>query len=298
LEALGYLIQLNPSISFTKEYVRLNDNIIEAKAQLKDKYAGIVFKTEEKEIENSRLTNENIINEQELDKRRDQLLIAFIALFALFGITFIMYRKYVAEKRAKLLIARQKTEIEILQKELHHRLKNNLSFIDLFIGLAKGKFSEKAYQNKLTELQHRINSMFQVHLQLFKEDNITSINFKRYVTALLEQIANSYGREGVQLNIIIDSGIELKSLKAFPIGLIVNEFVTNSFKYAFPNNGNGDITISFQDEESSYELRLKDKLDSFGLETMKLLTLEQKGTFILSKESGVEINISFPKTEL
>ncbi len=220
------------------------------------------------------------------------------------GIFFIAYRK---NKKQKKEIEKQKNLVEELQRELHHRLKNNLSFIDFFITLAKGKFPDPAYREKLDELQNRINSMFEIHKQLFKKQDVTSVNAQTYISALVENVKKAYTAPNVTLVENVKD-TNLRSDISFPIGLIVNEFITNSYKYAFPNNTIGIISIGFQEDKENYHLSLVDNgkglpndfeidaLNSFGMETIKLLTQEYKGTFKLDGSAGVKMNITFPKT--
>lgn len=203
---------------------------------------------------------------------------------------------------------KQKNLVETLQKELHHRLKNNLSFIDLFINLAKSKFKDKAYKSKLDELQNRINSMFEVHQQLFKKDDVTSVSASNYIDVLVNNVEKSYDKSNITIIKDIHKDETLLADSSFPIGLIVNEFLTNSYKYAFSEKDNGTIQVSLKEKGKVYHLELKDngkglpkefdidKLDSFGMETMQLLTREYNGTFDLDGTKGVTMTITLPKT--
>lgn len=264
------------------------------------------YQTERKENENLVLKQQNAEQALLMEKEKNQKLAIggglAIALVCL-GIFFIAFRKNQKQKRE---IEKQKNLVEELQRELHHRLKNNLSFIDFFITLAKGKFPDTAYREKLDELQNRINSMFEVHKQLFKKEDVTNVNAKTYISALVENVKKAYESP----NISLEENVEDTNLRAdtsFPIGLIVNEFVTNSYKYAFPNGENGVITINFNEGPNDYHLRLSDtgkglppdfdidNLDSFGMETIKLLTQEYKGSFKLDGTQGLKMDITFPK---
>src|SRR5690606_38755101 len=110
---------------------------------------------------------------------------------------------------------------------------------------------------KLNELQNRITSMFEVHKQLFKKEDVTSVNAKTYISALLENVTKAYNRPNIRLEENV-ANITLRADISFPIGLIINEFVTNSYKYAFPNNENGIISISLKENNVKYELILAD----------------------------------------
>lgn len=219
------------------------------------------------------------------------------------GVFFIAFRK---NQNQKLEIEKQKNLVEELQRELHHRLKNNLSFIDFFITLAKGKFPDPAYREKLDDLQNRISSMFEVHKQLFKQEDVTNVNAKNYISALVENVKKAYEKPNISLVENVEEA-ELRADTSFPIGLIVNEFVTNSYKYAFPNDEKGIITINFNERPDGYHLRLSDNgkglppdfdidnLNSFGMETIKLLTQEYQGSFKLDGTQGLKMEIRFPK---
>ncbi len=309
LEALQYIIRLKQDpTEEANRYFLLNDSLNRAREKLRNEYISTKFLTEEKDKENLTLKQQKAEQTLLTEKEKTQKwaigggLVVSLAGLAFF---FIAYSK---NKKQKEEIEKQKVLVEDLQRELHHRLKNNLSFIDFFITLAKGKFPDASYREKLDELQNRINSMFEVHKQLFKKEDVTSVNAKTYISALVENVKKAYDRP----NITLEENVENTNLRAdisFPIGLIINEFVTNSYKYAFPNNESGVISISLKAHSGKYILILTDngkglpadfdidKLDSFGMETIKLLTQEYKGSFKLNGNKGVKMEISFPKNE-
>ncbi|MEX0997630.1 MAG: tetratricopeptide repeat protein [Flavobacteriaceae bacterium] len=297
------------SLYYHKKYFRLAYDMLsksqtESVTEIETKY-----QTEKKEKENLQLKAENAEKEIVLaqqTKRNWQLGGGLATAVMGLGIFFIAYRKNQKQKKE---IEQQKDLVEALQKELHHRMKNNLAFIDLFINLAKGRFPDAAYQNKLTELQNRMRSMFEVHKQLFKKEDVTTVQAKNYIDTLVQNVQEAYAKDQ---NITIANKTSddemLLANTSFPIGLIVNEFVTNSYKYAFQDNEKGLIIIALSSDDKNYHLTLKDngkglpkdfnldKLDSFGLETIQLLTREYKGTFNLDGSRGVLMNITLPKT--
>jgi two-component sensor histidine kinase len=273
---------------------------------LRNEYISTKFLTEEKDKENLTLKQEKAAQTLLTEKERTQKLaigVGFVVSIIGLAFFFIAYNK---NKKQKEEIEKQKVLVEDLQRELHHRLKNNLSFIDFFITLAKGKFPDPAYREKLDELQNRINSMFEVHKQLFKKEDVTSVNAQIYIRTLMENVQKAYDRPNIMLSQNVED-ISLRADISFPIGLIINEFVTNSYKYAFPNNERGVISISLKVDRENYQLNLADngkglpvgfdidKLDSFGMETIKLLTVEYKGTFKFSGSDGTRMDITFPK---
>lgn len=247
-----------------------------------------------------RLRIQQDLNKSELEYKNKNIFYLFIIVGLLLLTAFLTY--YFLKKTKQ-----QKKLVENLQKELHHRMKNNLSFIDLFINLAKGKFQNPAYQSKLNELQNRMHSMFEVHKQLFKKDDITTVKAKNYIDTLVENVQKAYAKDTITISNTTNSNETILANTSFPVGLIVNEFVTNSYKYAFEGNQLGTIDINLISNNKEYQLVLKDNgkglptdfdinnLDSFGLETIQLLTKEYGGTFALSGKQGVTMNITLPK---
>lgn len=306
-EALSLLCSLkeNPKEEALR-LVTLNDSIAAANKRNLHQAVGIRFRTEETERENLQLKQKNdaqiLLTEKE--KANKWALGGGLAVsLAALGIFLVFYRKNQKQKKE---IEKQKDKVEHLQRELHHRLKNNLSFIDFFITLAKGKFPEPEYTAKLDELQNRINSMFEVHRQLYKKEDVTSVNARTYISTLVENVKKAYDNPNIALEEKV-ADTHLRADTSFPIGLIVNEFVTNSYKYAFPNNEKGTIFIHLKETPNAYHLHLADNgkglpadfdidsLNSFGMETIKLLTEEYRGTFKLDGSDGTRMDITFPK---
>jgi len=299
--ALSYEFENNytKALKFYKSFNNLNDSIIKEKrdsniAELETKY-----QTEKKEKENLVLKKEKAEQAELLaieSKRKWQLggglIVAMIAL----GIFTFYYRRN----------QKQKEVIENLQKELHHRIKNNLSVIDAFIDVIKDDFDDEAFTAKLTELQMRIDSINEVHLQLYNNKDVTNLNIKKYIDTLAENVSSSFTNSEVTINKAVSENLKLDADKTFPIGLIINEFLTNSYKYAF-GESSGEITIEMKDLGEKYSLNLSDngkglpdefdisKTDSFGLRLMNLLTKQLNGSLQITNNNGMQIAITFPK---
>lgn len=259
----------------------------------------IEFETIEKEKENLQLkadkAQQSILLAQE-SKRKWQLGAGLLtALIALAVFTFYYRRN-----------KKQKVVIESLQKELHHRIKNNLSIIDTFIEVAKEEFEDPKFSKKLTELQNRIDSINEVHQQLYKNKDVTNLNLKNYIDTLAKNVESSFSNDKITIEKTVKDQLHLQADKSFPVGLIINEFLTNSYKYAFDSN-EGKVKIEMNDLGSDYQLLLSDNgkglpenfdlktSDTFGLRIMKLLTEQLNGDFQLSNDHGVNLTINFPK---
>lgn len=264
-------------------------------AELETKY-----QTEKKEKENLQLKEEKAQQSLQLQKENLQkwLLLGGLFITALvLGIFVFYYRKN----------KRQKNFIEQLQRELHHRTKNNLAIIDSLIEEIKENADRGNITQRLTDLQNRIGSINEVHKRLHQDTKLTHINFSKYIDSLANNITNSFDNSNIIIDKNIPQNLKIETAKIFPLGLIINEFITNSFKYAFPKGKQGKVRISITEENTSYTLSLADNgkglptdfdsntLDSFGIEVMQLLSKQLKGTFDLDGTNGVQLTINFPK---
>ncbi len=289
-KALKYnrsLLKLKDSLSLA----RFNNQVINSETK---------YQTEKKEKENLQLKTEKAEQALLLEKETKQkwlLGIGFISLLLILVIGGYFYQKN----------KKQKEVIETLQKDLHHRVKNNLAIINRFIDVVKEEFNNEAFDAKLIELQNRIASINEVHQQLYNNKDATKLGVKKYIEKLKQNIENTYVNKNITVEQHIDTTVNLKADISFPIGLIVNEFLTNSFKYAFTNTEKGKISININEADNHYKLELADNgkgfpkgfdisnSKTFGLRIMKLLTQQINGTFKIDGANGVKLTIQFPK---
>lgn len=256
---------------------------------------------ERKEKENLELKQENTEKELALVKENKRKWISIIALLT--ALLVLLVFLYFFRKTDK-----QKKMIEKLQRELHHRIKNNLAIIDTFIDTAKDDITDEKGFKKLEELQNRIDSIYKVHELLYKaEVTITEVPAKEYITALVDGVQQSFSEIPVTILMNIDTTMTLNAEQSFPIGLIINEFLTNSYKYAFEELGTGKITIDISCDKVYYQIRLTDNgigfskdfdidaLDSFGIDVMRLLVEQLEGSFDLKGDNGVSLELQFAK---
>jgi len=214
----------------------------------------------------------------------------------------ITQRKLAEEK-----IKRSLEEKEVLLREIHHRVKNNMQIVSSLLILQSENIEEKKYKDVFIESQNRILSMALIHEKLYQSRNLAQIDFKEYIDGIVSNIFESHGKNS---NIRIDNMVENVPIKidyAIPCGLIINELVTNSLKYAFPERRQGKIQISVKSKDTNMiQISISDdgigipkdmdirNTKSLGLHLVTALAEHQlNGEIILNRERGTEFQINF-----
>lgn len=198
-------------------------------------------------------------------------------------------------------------EKEVLLKEIHHRVKNNLQLISSLLNLQGDKIKDTSTLRALRDSQARVRSMALIHQKLYQSNNIAKIEFGEYAQNLSKDLFRSYQPTlgEVQLKIQVDI-IFLDLDTAVPCGLILNELMTNTLKYAFPNGRKGTIWVDLHiDADQTVNLRVADdgmgfpsdldvaNAESLGLQLINSLTKQMDGNLEIENINGTAIRISF-----
>jgi two-component sensor histidine kinase len=196
-------------------------------------------------------------------------------------------------------------EKELLLSEIHHRVKNNLAIVSGLLYLQAEKIADKDIRKKFNETQGRIKSMALIHEKLYSPENIGKVEFSNYIKELAHSIQDSYTSPAIPVELNVDIKEYLIDIeKAVPCGLILNELVTNSFKYAFIGRNNGKIDIVFTKDETGNLLCISDngigfdpkeahQSDSLGLTLVDALIDQMEATMTVSKENGTMFKLNF-----
>lgn len=199
-------------------------------------------------------------------------------------------------------------EKEVLLKEIHHRVKNNLQVISSLLNLQSGSLTEPAVAAMFTESQNRIKSMALIHEKLYQSKDLARIDFAEYVRNLTNHLYRSYvvNASLIKLQLAVED-LHLNVDTAIPCGLLLNELVSNSLKYAFPHGRRGEISLRLTRlTASELVLIVRDNgvglppgLDiqntkSLGLKLVQMLTKQLKGTLTCRAEAGTEFQLVFP----
>ena len=229
-------------------------------------------------------------------------------------LTDITKRKAAEEALANIDIARK--------KEIHHRIKNNLQVISSLLDLQAEKFNDMKVIEAFRESQNRVISMALIHEELYKGEGTDTLNFSEYLKKLAENLFQIYRlrRKNIQLDLDLEENALFNLDTAVPLGIIINELVSNSFKHAFPCRDTGEIRIKLHREENgenrtegcksanfiltvsdngvgiSENLNI-DELDSLGLQLVVSLVDQLDGELELKTNHGTEFTIGFTVTE-
>ncbi|WP_420601394.1 sensor histidine kinase [Flagellimonas sp.] len=241
--------------TYYKRNERIKDSLAQKQSSIIKQQLVTIVANED--MENSRLLIEEQkrINEQARDEMKakdERINLVFISLiFTLLGFAGLVYA-YLKSIKNQRLIAEQKHIIEnalvekdSLLKEIHHRVKNNLQMVSSLLSLQTKNTRSKSAIEALEEGKSRVKAMALIHQKLYQNDDLSVIEMQGYIESLINSVQSVYKKGGHNISITIDAeGTELDIDRAIPFGLILNELVSNSFKYAFPENDeNGKIYI-------------------------------------------------------
>ena len=218
-------------------------------------------------------------------------------------------RKEVKQRKHAEMDLKNSLEVkEVLIREIHHRVKNNMQVISSLLQLQADRVEDEHGRRMFQESINRIQSMGLIHTLLYQEDSLSSIKFSDYIPGLCNNILSLYRTDDASIKVTTDiSDIRLKLDSAIPCGLILNELISNSFKHAFPKGRNGEITISMKmTKDDMIELKVTDNgigissdldwrnTDSLGLKLVTGLAERQLiGTIEHKNVEGTEFIIRF-----
>lgn len=211
-------------------------------------------------------------------------------------------------KNAERLIKSSLEEKEVLLKEIHHRVKNNMQIISSLLSLQSRYINDKDVTEIFKESQNRVRSMAMIHENLYRTSNLARINLYDYIQNLVSGLYSSYGVNPHLIPCTVDvEEISLDVDKSISCGLIINELISNSLKYAFPQSEGKINLILRRFDEINLEMIVTDngvgfpenlnfkKTESLGLQLVNTLVNQLEGDITLEKINGTKFTIKFPE---
>jgi PAS domain S-box-containing protein len=219
-------------------------------------------------------------------------------------------RDITEQKKREKHIVDSLTEKETLLQEIHHRVKNNMQVISSMLNLQSSMVDNLKFRQMFKDSQNRVKTMALVHEKLYRSNDFSNIDFEIYIKDLSIFLYKTYQMNPEQISLQLNiKDISFNINTAIPCGLIVNEFITNSFKYAFPENRKGLITITvipleknhYRLEYSDDGIGLPDDIDlegtkTLGLYLVNILTLQLNGTISIFRMKGTKFILTFERS--
>lgn len=305
-----------------REYILYKDSVNnhDKEVQLINQQVALDIQTKDIELaEKNALIQNSKVGEAKQKAFRAYLMAGIVILVLLIGILF--YNNNLSKKREyelsvrnnqiqsqNKLIENSLREKELLLREIHHRVKNNLQIISSIINIQNEKSKDVKTKEILDELKLRISSIALTHQMLYQKGSMSEVLLNEYIQNLIKQINTSYDNQTVKIETdYVSPDIKLNIDLAIPLGLLVNEIITNSFKHAFKGKENGtihvkvavmgnEIKISVKDNgiglPKNYAQLLEEK-QSLGFELIAILTEQINARLEINNNNGTEIGISF-----
>ncbi|WP_170117704.1 histidine kinase dimerization/phosphoacceptor domain -containing protein [Chitinophaga ginsengisoli] len=308
------------AIAHYQMYKTLSDSLLNETTSKHIEQLQVEFETEKKDQDIKMLENATKLQQNRLTQAnhtRNWIIGAVLLLLVIIGLQ--ANNSWIKQQANKKLKVQQQeiekknsalqhliTEKEWLIKEIHHRVKNNFHTVSGLLATQSEYLKTNEAIEAVSESHHRIQAMSLIHQKLYQSDNLSAIYMPDYVYELADYLRDSFNiRKSVQFNLQIEP-IELNLSHCIPLGLIMNEAITNSIKYAFPDKKNGTICISLKHtSESNLQLTISDdgvglrqnlatqSHQSMGMKLMYGLSEDIDGKFSITGHNGTEITLEF-----
>lgn len=305
-----------------KIYKKFSDSLLDYAKNKQIEELKIQYETVNKEQKIKLLNQETNLQENALKKSRLLNTLSIWSLVLLVLIIGLLYNRYRLKQKNNAELELKEKEInqkninlrhlldekEWLLKEIHHRVKNNLQTVISLLNSQSAYLENDMALSAIKNSQHRIHSMSLIHQKLYNSENISTINMPNYIKELVEYLRESFSLgQRIRFELKIDP-LELDVAQAVPLGLILNESITNSIKYAFPEDRTGMIYITLEaTSEDKYLLTIADngigfdanisskKINSFGLSLIRGLSDDLDANFSMENKNGTILKIEFSK---
>jgi two-component sensor histidine kinase len=298
-------------VTHYKLYTQLIDSNFSVSKIRQAEELQVLYQTQEKENQISLLNQQTKLEQANLKQATLVKNLTIAGIVAVLIIAVLLYRQSSLRKKNNNVITHKNeklqhllTEKEWLLKEIHHRVKNNLQIVMSLLNSQSAYIDNDAALTAIHDSQHRVHAMSLIHQKLYSSENVSSIDVQLYIRELVSYLADSFDTgQRIKFDLNIEP-LKLDVSQAVPLGLILNEAITNSIKYAFPHEQIGTISISFLKNNSDQNLlSISDngvgmpatikKTGSLGMSLIKGLSEDLDGNLSIENNNGTTIKILF-----
>jgi len=319
MENKAFIIQNNKELSIAQNglgykdsaYITLlkstevSDSIYSATRALDVKELETKYQTEKKEAENKFLIAEKSLKEATISSQNKMLWGTSIGILGIAALSLLLFNQSRKRKQSNIILEDQKSEIELLNNELNHRVKNNLAFLTSLLEMQGRRVTNVEAKDALKESESRLRALSLVHTNLVRNHESKEINLKNYLEELTQSLQDAFRISDLKIRTsFIDFNIDAE--KAMRKGLILNELITNSVKHAFTDVAHPtiDITMSVEDDvlilyysdngpdsEKQFFILQSNPTNSLGIKMINLLVQQLNGT-IKQRAGGLSMDFS------
>jgi two-component sensor histidine kinase len=320
------------AIGHYQQYKKLQDSIFNETKSRQIANLDVLYETEKKE-QDLKLKEQSIkalsqekrlqAKQSEQDRLWRNALLGGAALLLL--LVGVLYNRYRLKQRSNRLLQAQQQQIEQknanlsqliaekerLLREIHHRVKNNLQIVMSLLNSQAASLEDKAALSAIQESQHRVQAMALIHQKLYQAEGVARIPMKAYIEEVISYLQDCYAASSpIRFSLQIED-IELDVTQAVPLGLIINEAITNAFKYAFPNRPYGAICLSLKRQaQTTCKLSIADdgvglpvdfdpsRSRSLGMTLMHGFSAQLGGSLSITSPPGMSIELVFAEEQL
>ncbi|MEL6251182.1 MAG: tetratricopeptide repeat protein [Bacteroidota bacterium] len=290
-----------------------NDEETRKLTRLEMQYA---FDKEKEFLELEQQKQELALN-AELDRQRFQRNISFGGIISGLIILLLLWRSYRIQKRNRALLQTQNLHLEEalrdrenLLKEIHHRVKNNLQVVSSLLSLQSRSIEDPVALDAIEEGRNRVKAMGLIHQNLYQEENLIGVNLPQYIEKLTDNLLDSYKIQDSKIHInrkVEELSIDVDTL--IPVGLILNELISNSLKYAFKGREEGNISLFIGKSKEGLKIEVADdgvglpkdfnpqESKSMGFKLIRAFVQKMKANFEVISEQGTRVKIILPEPQ-
>ncbi len=256
------------------------------------------FELQQKAQQIELLSSENRIQEAKIAVRDWILVFSILGIVTILGFALVLRNRISRIKDLNQKVQQRSDENELLLKEIHHRVKNNLQVISSLINMQKRRADKLQSKEMLAETRDRVKSIGLIHEHLYTHDRLSKIDLKAYVTDLTRMLTNSlFSEKNIEFDLDVgDYKVDIE--RSLSIGLVLNELITNSLKYAFVNHLSPKLTICITDANDVLQIIVKDNgpgapdiLNGFGWTIIRATAASHKWEIKTRNDGGFEVSI-------
>lgn len=281
-----------------QRYIALADTIVDTQMTQRVLDIHQAYDSERKKQQISELNVLNTLQELQINQSRIFIIITVIGLVVLAVVAWVLHSRYKIKKESE-------EKIKMLMRELHHRVKNNMQVLSDLLSLQSAKIVDANAREAVKAGEDRVRAMALIHKDIYLSDELKDIDMSNFINKLVRNLMTSYGYTEKQLQLQLEAEALLLDVdKAIPLGLIINELVSNAFKYAFPDNPGPVLQVSLKkkneqeavlivsDNGNGPSVEPKNK-NSFGLKLVDMLTRQLQGTIERDTGAGMVYKLQF-----